>query len=251
MWPRYLGHVLAFRGHLREAFAVNDRLLRQPSASKWSWFLDPLLDLSLLGMVSDSLARATFDRALEKDAAWRGFFTPPHLMGLPWWLSRSDTAALARFGAQAARTARAPGSPRTTLRARLLGETSAAFLELARGDSVAAIRKLSAIPDTLCLADWYTANCFHLNLTLARLLATRGEDRRAAALLERWRWSGGYTPSFVLATLELGRIAERLGDTRKAAECYGFVMAIWRRADPELQPYVAEAREGLARLGEE
>ena len=29
---------------------------------------------------------------------------------------------------------------------------------------------------------------------------------------------------FVLATLELGRIAERLGDTRKAAECYGFVM---------------------------
>ena len=38
------------------------------------------------------------------------------------------------------------------------------------------------------------------------------------------------------------------GDTRKAAECYGFVMAAWRRPDPELLPYVAEAREGLARL---
>jgi hypothetical protein len=106
----------------------------------------------------------------------------------------------------------------------------------------------NAIPDTLCLADWYTANCFHLDLTLARLLAARGDDWRASALLERWRWSDGSTPSFVLATLELGRIAERLGDRRKAAECYGFVMAAWRRPDRELLPYVAEAREGLARL---
>ena len=135
------------------------------------------------------------------------------------------------------------------MRARLLGETSAGFLDLARADTGAAIRKLSAIPDTLCLADWYTANCFHLNLTLARLLAAQGEDRRAAALLERWRWSGNGSPMFVIATLELGRIAERLGDRRKAADCYGFVTAVWHRADPELQPYVAEAREGLARLG--
>jgi hypothetical protein len=202
-------------------------------------------------MVPDSLARATFERALEEDAAWGGFFTPRHSRGLPWWLSRGDTAALARFGALAARAARAPPTPRTALRARLLGETSAGFLDLARGDSIAAIRKLSAIPDTLCLADNFAANCFHLNLTLARLLAARGDDRRAGALLERWRWSGGYTPSFVLATLELGRIAERLGDTRKAAECYGLVMATWRRADAELLPFVAEAREGLARLGVE
>ena len=208
----------------------------------------PLVDLSLLGIVPDSLARATFGRSLEATAAWGLFYTPRYLRGLPWWLSRGDTAALARFGAQAARTARAPATPYAALRARLLGETSVAFLDLARGDTGAAIRKLSAIPDTLCLADEYTANCFHLNLTLARLLAARGDDRRAGALLERWRWSGGSTPSFVLATLELGRIAERLGDTRKAAECYGFVMAAWHRPDRELLPYVAEAREGLARL---
>ncbi|MEO7476134.1 MAG: hypothetical protein ABIY46_12450, partial [Gemmatimonadales bacterium] len=248
MWPTYLAHALAFRGHLREAFAVNERLLRQPSASEWTGFLDPLLDLSLLGIVPDSLARATFDGAFEAAADWGPFYAPRHLRGLPWWLSRGDTAALARFGAQAARTARAPASPYAALRARLLGETSVAFLDLARGDSVSAIRKLRAIPDTLCLADSYAANCFHLNQTLARLLAARGDDRRAGALLERWRWSGGRTPSFVLATLELGRIAERLGDTRKAAECYGFVMAAWRRPDPELLPYVAEARDGLARL---
>ena len=251
MWPQYLAHALAFRGHLREAFAVDERLLRQPSASPWSGFLDPFVDLSLFGIIPESLARATFGRSLEAAAGWGDEATPRHFKGLPLWLSRGDTAALARFAALAARTARAPATPRAALRARLLGETSVAFLELARGDSMAAMRKLSAIPDTLCLADNFAANCFHLNLTLARLLAARGDDRHAGALLERWRWSGGSTPAFVLATLELGRIAERLGDTRKAAEYYGFVMAAWHQADRELLPYVAEAREGLARLGVE
>jgi hypothetical protein len=251
MWPQYLAHALAFRGRLHEAFAVNERLLRQPSASPFNGFLSPLLDLGLLGIVPDSIARATFDRALGADAVWGNFFTQPYLRGLPWWLARRDTAALARFGVQAARVARAPSDARAALRARLLGEMSVAFLDLARGDSAAAIWKLRAIPDTLCLADNYAANCFHLNLTLARLLASRGEDQRAAGLLERWRWSGGRTPSFVLGTLELGRIAERLGDTTKAAECYAFVTAAWHRADQELLPYVTEAREGLARLGGE
>jgi hypothetical protein len=131
---------------------------------------------------------------------------------------------------------------------RLLAETSAGYLALARGDSSEAIRKLSAIPDTLCMADDPPVTCFHRKQTLARLLASRGEDRRAGELLEHWRWSIGATPAFVLATLELGRIAERLRDTLKAAEHYGFVMAAWRRPDRELLPYVAEAREGLARL---
>jgi hypothetical protein len=234
---------------LRKAFAADERLLRQPSASPWSGFLDPFPTLSLFGVVPDSLARATYGRALASDSGWSDMFTPRHLRGLPWWLSRGDTAALARFGARAARVARAPANPRTALRARLLGETSAAFLDLARGDSLAAIRKLSAIPDTLCLADWYTSDCFHLNLTLARLLAARGEYRRAGERLDRWRWSAsGRGLLFTLATLELGRIAERLGDRGKAAECYGYVVAMWRRPDPELANYVAEAREGLGRL---
>jgi eukaryotic-like serine/threonine-protein kinase len=246
-WPKYLARALAFRGHLREAFAVNERLLRQPSASPWSRWFDTFLELSLLGIVPDSLARATFGRSLESAAGWADEVPPRHLRGLPWWLSRGDTVALARFAALAARTGRAPPTPPAALRARLLRETTVAFLDLARGDSTGAMRKLSAIPDTLCLAD-DAGNCFHLNLTLARLLASRGEDSSAGALLDRWRWNGGSTPSFVLATLELGRIAERLEDRRKAAECYGFVLATWRRPDPELLPYVAEAREGLARL---
>ena len=53
---------------------------------------------------------------------------------------------------------------------------------------------------------------------------------------------------FVLATLERGRVAERMGEREKAIGSYRFVTDAWRRPDPELQPYVHEAREALARL---
>jgi len=52
----------------------------------------------------------------------------------------------------------------------------------------------------------------------------------------------------VIWTLERARVNERLGNTEKAVESYAFVAAIWRHADPELQPYVEEARAGIARL---
>ena len=63
-----------------------------------------------------------------------------------------------------------------------------------------------------------------------------------------WSVGAGAGPWFVLATLERGRVAERLGEREKALESYRFVTEAWRRPDPELQPYVSEAREGLARL---
>jgi tetratricopeptide (TPR) repeat protein len=246
MWPQYLAAGLAYRGHLRDAYQTNRRLLVDPAASKWSLTYDPFLDLALLGALPDSVAGPLFARALEPTAPWGSASTPRHLRGLPWWLARGDTASLARFAARAAEETRRPNPPLVVLRARLLGATSTAYAALARGDSAGALSYLEAIPDTLCLV----GNCFHLKLTLARLLAARGDDRRASVLLERWRWSGGPSPgpSFVLATLERGRVAERLGEREKAIESYRFVTEAWRRADPELQPYVSEARQALARF---
>jgi hypothetical protein len=51
--------------------------------------------------------------------------------------------------------------------------------------------------------------------------------------------------------LERGRVAERLGDRETAVKAYTYVSVLWRNADPELQPYVAEARAGLQRLTSE
>jgi hypothetical protein len=250
MWPQYLAKALAYRGHLREAYQTNRRLLLDPAAPEWSQAYDPFLDLALLGVIPDSLVGPIFARALEPNAPWGLGFTPRHLQGFPWWLAHRDTASLTRFAARAAKEdTRRPNPPFTVLRARLLGATATAYAALARGDSAGALRYLEAIPDTLCLVG--IAHCFHLNLTLARLLAARGDDRRAGALLERWRWSaGGFggSPWFVLATLERGRVADRLGEREKAIESYRFVTEAWRRPDPELQPYVSEAREALARL---
>ncbi|MEO6055844.1 MAG: protein kinase [Gemmatimonadales bacterium] len=244
MWPQYVAAALAYRGHLREAYQTDRRLVLDPGASKWSLIDDPFLDLALLGVVPDSIAERVFARALEPTAPWGSWGTPRHLRGLPWWLAHGDSASLTRFAARAAEETRRPNPPRVVLRSRLLGATSTAYAALARGDSAGALRYLEAIPDTLCLV----GDCFHLKLTLARLLSARGDDRRAGVLLERWRWGAGASPWFVLATLERGRVAERLGEREKAIESYRFVTEAWRRPDPELQPYVSEAREALGRL---
>ena len=52
-----------------------------------------------------------------------------------------------------------------------------------------------------------------------------------------------------MRALERGRVNERLRERDKAVTAYQFVADVWRNADPELQPYVAEARAALVRLG--
>ena len=49
----------------------------------------------------------------------------------------------------------------------------------------------------------------------------------------------------------LGRRGRALGERQKAMDSYQFVVDVWRRADPELQPFVVEARNALTRLTRE
>jgi eukaryotic-like serine/threonine-protein kinase len=46
----------------------------------------------------------------------------------------------------------------------------------------------------------------------------------------------------------LGELHEAKGDTAKAVEHYGAFVELWKNADPELQPRVAEARRRLQAL---
>jgi tetratricopeptide (TPR) repeat protein/tRNA A-37 threonylcarbamoyl transferase component Bud32 len=48
--------------------------------------------------------------------------------------------------------------------------------------------------------------------------------------------------------LRLGELYEARGDTRPAIEQYEAFLALWRNADPELQPRVRDARDRLGRL---
>jgi DNA-binding SARP family transcriptional activator len=256
MYRRYLAVELAYRGHLHEAYAADRRLLLDPTASRFSGFvdLDPFRTLALLGVIPESLAATTFGQAIEPGKAWPvpRLYTARQLRGLPWWLARRDTTSLARFALRAEQEARRQTSARGKLLGRYLHGAATAYLALARADSAEALGLFQTIPDTLCLEN----DCYYEKLTEARLLNALGQDRKAGALLDRWIWTGGGHflgplgggPFFVLGILERGRIAEGLGERQKARDSYQFVGDAWRHADPELEPYVREAREGLQRL---
>jgi hypothetical protein len=223
---------------------VDRRLLLDPNASRYSAFEDPFLQLSLLGAIPDSLAAAHFGQSLRSSKPWLSGGRP--LWGLPWWLARRDTASLAQFALRAGHKAQGQREAVAQLRARYLHAAATAYLALARADSAHALRLFEAIPDTLCTV----TDCYYERLTEARVLNEMGQDREAADVLDRWAWSGD-GPFYVLGVLERGRVAEGLGDQEKAKQSYQFVVDVWRRADPELQPYVAEARNGLTRTRRE
>jgi hypothetical protein len=244
MYDQYLAFELAYRGHLQEAYAVDRRLLLDPSASPFTNLMDPFSALALLGVIPESLSATTFGHALEP---WPMPSSPMRQRtGLPWWLARRDTASLARLALRAEQEARTHGSAGGKLRGRYLHAAATAYLALARADSVRALRLFQSIPDTLCIV----SGCFYEKLLEARLLTSQGQARQAGAILDRWVWSGE-GPLFVLGVLEQGRIAEGLGQRDKAMQAYHFVVDVWRRADAQLQPFVVEARSALARLTRE
>jgi serine/threonine-protein kinase len=246
MYPQFLANQLAYRGHVQEAYEVNRRLLLNPEATRFSGLLDPFLTLAILGVLPESLVAATFRHSFESREEWRsdGLYTPRRLRGLPWWLDRRDTATITRFMLRAEQESKRPTSPRGKLRSDYLHLASKAYLALARADSAGALRLFQAIPDTLCIAN----QCFHGKLTEARLLQAQGQTPEAGRLLDIWVWGAGTLSG--MGFLERGRIAEKLGQRQKARDSYQFVADLWRKADPQLQPYVREARAGLDRLAE-
>jgi tetratricopeptide (TPR) repeat protein len=249
MYRQFLAVGLASRGHLREAYAVDRRLLLDAKASRFTWFRDPFLSLALLGTVSKSVTAQTFAGAFDPGKAWP---VPPYniqarqLRGLPWWLARGDTASLERFALRAERETATQASAMGKLRGRYLHAAATAYLALARTDSVRALRLFQSIPDTLCLVN----ACSYEKLIEARLLAAAGRTQQAGAVLDQWVWKAE-GPFFVLGRLEQGRIAEKLGEHQKAEDSYQFVVDVWRHADPELEPYLREAHAGLERLSAE
>jgi eukaryotic-like serine/threonine-protein kinase len=254
MYRQYLALELAYRGHLQEAYAADRRLLLDPNASRFNAFMDPFISLVLLGVIPDSVAAANFGLALRPGKAWPTpvFVMPRQLRGLPWWGARRDTASLAQFARRAGQEAQSQGGARGRMRARYLQAAAIAYLDLARADSAGALALFQAIPDTLCVV----SDCFYEKLTQARLLAALGKAQQAGAVLDRWVWTGGgpalimSLPSalFPIGVLERGRIAEGLGERQKARDSYQFVVDVWRHPDPELEPYVREARGGLERM---
>jgi hypothetical protein len=139
--------------------------------------------------------------------------------------------------------ARTPASPNPKVAAYVAG-SARAYRALALGDSTDALKQFLSLSSVDCTA------CYYDRLTIAQLLLDHRRSGEAWQILqaEPGGPSISPTPSIVMWWLLRARAAEALGKREPAVQSYGWVAAMWRKADPELQPYVKEAREGLARL---
>ena len=219
-------NILLSHGHLREAYAQAGT--RFP----------PLLGmLGVFGvMPAETVTAAISRRPIGSE------LVPGHWLW--WWEARGDTAALRRF----AHSADSVAAQRAPLVGpgywRFLAGWARASEAFARHDTAEAIRRFSALSDSLC------PMCVEQPLSKARVLAAVGRDREALALVDR-NVPGTAVINRIPYRLETARLSEKVGDRDLAIAAYQDVLNAWRRADPELQPFVAEARAALARLGGE
>jgi serine/threonine-protein kinase len=226
----------AYRGHLRAAYAAGPHVDEVVSA------------IAVLGGVPSKAAADVFQRWLQdpplslKHAAVPFGFNVNLFDALPWWAARGDTSALAAFAARMrSLTPRSVADVRPWL---AYGAASAdAYRALARKDTAGALARFVSLPDTLC-------PCLFDQIITSQLLSLQGRNREAAEVFEG-HYPGFMMPAAGLWRLQRGRALERLGRRDEAIEDYRFTASVWRHADPELQPYVTEARQALARLTSE
>ncbi len=125
-----------------------------------------------------------------------------------------------------------------------------ALLAVSRGDSSAARRALAEPDSTKYMyrvySRPYAAQAYYL----------LGDYETTLRVLEGFEPSNLYTSGFDSRWGMVGRVRllrgaayERLGRLAEARVQYRQVMTQWKRADPELQPFLDQARRGLARVG--
>jgi tetratricopeptide (TPR) repeat protein/tRNA A-37 threonylcarbamoyl transferase component Bud32 len=140
-----------------------------------------------------------------------------------------------------------------TLSGETLTKEVRALLALSRGDSAAARRAL-AEPDSVQSKYMYAtyrrplaAQAYYLlgdyQATLRSLHDFEPEALRTGGFDSRWGMLGRVRLLRAAAFEQLGRRAE-------AGEEYKEVLSQWRSADPALQPFIRQAQQGLARVGE-
>jgi hypothetical protein len=229
---------LDYRGHLRESARV---VMAQPQLKQWALFAE----LALAGAIPPDTADAFYSRRLRREPFWSAS-DPSEQEGLnwalAWWAARGDSASLKRFLEQIDRPGHSEAAPSGPVRSLYWKGRGQAYLALARHDTATALSGLRALPDSSRGLVWLD------RLTLAQLLAAARREREALTALDGELPHGLVTGTHGPWALERARLAEKLGEREKAKRWYGYVVALWRNADPELQPSVTEAKEGLARL---
>jgi tetratricopeptide (TPR) repeat protein len=140
-----------------------------------------------------------------------------------------------------------------TLSGETLTKEVRALLALSRGDSAAARR---------ALAEPEAVQSKYMYVTYRRPLAAQayyllGDYQATLRSLQDFEPEAFHTGGFDSRWGMVGRVRllraaafEQLGRRAEAREQYKDVLSQWRSADPALQPFVRQAQQGLARVGE-
>jgi len=218
-----LANALARRGHITEALGYGWGV-------QWSAPLAAMLG-AIPTAQADSIAVAMY----AKD-----YGCVPCV--LAYYASRGDSDLTRRIVAEGDTTLRIDTSAFIRSLASAIRPMTRGYDALARHDTTQAIRYLEQVADSAC------HYCAYVDLSLAELYAARGRDKEALAVLDAVSGTD-WTFYAVAVTLERARVLERLRNTARAIDEYTYVADSWQHADPSLQPYVAEARTALKRLG--
>ena len=223
---RQLARYLLGRGHLRAGY----RAAGQPLNLE-------ITEATLFAVVPAESIALPLRKRLSVAAG------PALAIAFPWWVRQRDTASLRAATARAESLARSPATPNLKVAAYVAG-SARAYRGLAWGDSTEALEQFLRLSSVDCPA------CYLDRLTIAQLLLDHRRYAEAWQILQAEPGGPSITPtpSIVMWWLLRARAAEPLGKRELAVQSYGWVAAMWRNADPELQPYVREARDGLARL---
>ena len=220
---RRLSNGLARRGHWHEAQSILKR-------ARW--------DAGVIALAG----------GLPPDSVWSSFVLQVREQSCPfcffnYWAARGDTTSIVRASRMMDSAVRRDTFPGAREFRSYLGAMGQAYQLLARHDSAGALRAIIALPDSLCY------QCGFIEITQAELQHAAGRDREALATLKSI--GADFSLYAILMTLERGRVAEKLGEKEIAVDSYLRVAGMWQNGDPALQPFVAEARAALKRLGGE
>jgi hypothetical protein len=131
-----------------------------------------------------------------------------------------------------------------------------ALLALSQGDSTAARRMLSETDTAGRGMPKYTSGLYNRPLA-AQAYFLLGDYHRTLSTLRDFEPSALKTGGFDSRWGMLGRVRllraaayERLGRVAEARQEYRLALAQWKTADAALKPFIQQAEQGLARLGE-
>jgi serine/threonine-protein kinase len=229
-----LAHTLAYRGRVREAWALaRGAEMRRRSRSL-------LLALAAFGVVPAESLDAALARAFESG---RPEEFAPHL---PRLAEIGDTAAVLCILQDVRAMDREGAAPEARAVAAHYLDVTEVHLAIARRDTIAALGLLPRVTGEACAVACAESRLAHLRLLRER---RRWPEAVALAGLEVRLWSTEWPdPIEVQWEFERAQVFEATGSLDRARAAYDAVAGLWAHADAPLSGVAAQSRAAAARL---